>query len=183
MSRPDGIPIVGAIVAGDVLDLFEHIADESIDLIIADPPYYDIAAESWDRQWESLEAWARWCLAWGSEIYRVLKPAGSAYIFGDDKNIAHMQVKFDILKWRLINNIVWNKTNYTMRKSGPADLRSYQIQAEERILFYGKDQDFKTFGQIVTPMAAASMAHYLRKLGAFFKRKKMKGRHRKTLLY
>ena len=150
------------VVTGDARELAKRLPDESVDLIICDPPYFRIANKEWDKQWKSIQEYADWCLAWGKEACRVLKKNGSAYIFGDDKNIAYVQVKLDTLDWGLINNIVWSKTNYTMRKASPDALRSYQVQAEERILFYGKDITFPSFSEIVNPQAATPMGEYLR---------------------
>lgn len=150
------------IVQGDCLELMKELPDESVDLIIADPPYYRTADAEWDKSWKSIHDWAVWCYEWGKEAQRVLKNNGSLYVFGDDKNIAYLQVKFDGLEWGLINHIVWSKTNYTMLKASPDALRSYQIQGEEHILFYGKDITFPSFSEIRNPQAAQPMAEYLR---------------------
>lgn len=127
------------IVTGDARELAKRIPDESVDLVIADPPYFEITSSLWDSQWASRDAWADWCLEWASEIVRVLKPNGSAYIFGDDKNIAYMQVRLDTLAWGLVNALTWVKSNYTQLKSNPDALRCFRVQGEERILFYAKD--------------------------------------------
>jgi len=149
------------IVTGDARELTKRIPDESIDLIIADPPYFRIANEEWDNQWETIEDWADWCLSWGKESNRILASNGSAYIYGDNHNLAYLQVRFDKLDWSLLNLIIWSKTNYTMLKASPDVLRTYQVQAEEHILFYGKDK-LPGFGTTASQQSAIPMGEYLR---------------------
>ena len=37
---------------GDCLDVMADMADNSVDVILTDPPYFKVKAEWWDRQWE-----------------------------------------------------------------------------------------------------------------------------------
>ncbi len=147
---------------GDCLEVMKGMEAGSVDCVITDPPYFRTVSEDWDNQWEDIYKWAKWCGNWGKATCELLTDIGSAYIFGDDKNIAYMQVEFDRLDWGLINNIVWSKTNYTGLKADPMALRSYAVQAEERILFYGKDISFPSFSQTIAPLAGRKMGDYLR---------------------
>lgn len=147
---------------GDCLEIMKTMEVGSVDCVIADPPYFRIANEDWDAQWKDIYDWASWCNDWGKLACNVLSDIGSGYIFGDDKNIAYMQVELDKLNWGLINNIVWSKTNYTGLKADPMALRSYRVQAEERVLFYGRDITFPSFSQTITPIASRKMGDYLR---------------------
>ena len=153
---------LNTIITGDARELAKAIPDESVDLIIADPPYYRVADVDWDKQWKTIDEWADWCLDWGREACRILKPNGSIYIYGNNKNLAYLQVRFDKLEWMLINLIIWSKTNYTMLKASPDALRSYQVQAEEHILFYGNDK-LPGFGTVASQQAGTPMGEYLRK--------------------
>ena len=147
---------------GDALELLRGLPDGCVDLCIADPPYYRVAGKEWDRQWRSMEEWAEWCLEWGREVVRVLRDCGSCFVFGDDKNVAYVQVRLDGLDWGLLNVIVWAKSNYTMLKADSEALRSFAVEGEERILFYGKDIGFPSFSEVRNPKAAQPMAQYLR---------------------
>ena len=147
---------------GDCLDVMRGMDAGSVDAVVTDPPYFEIASEDWDKQWDGINEWAQWCTLWGHELCRILKDSGSALIFGDDKHIAYMQVALDKLEWGLLNNIVWSKTNYTALKASPEALRSFAVQAEERILYYGRDISFPSFSEIRNPKAAQPMAKYMR---------------------
>ena len=39
----------------DCLDGFKNVPDESVDLIIADPPYFKVVGEKWDYLWRTEE--------------------------------------------------------------------------------------------------------------------------------
>lgn len=43
------------IICGDSLEVLPTIADNSVSLIVVDPPYFRVKSEDWDRQWSSAE--------------------------------------------------------------------------------------------------------------------------------
>jgi site-specific DNA-methyltransferase (adenine-specific) len=101
----------GELWVADVADLFGRLADASVDLVIADPPYA-IAKQDWD-EFESLEAYLAWCDGWLAEVHRVLAPGGSAYVCGFSEVLAEVKARsakrFDGCRW-----LVWayrNKAN------------------------------------------------------------------------
>jgi len=118
----------------DCLQGMESIEDNSIDLVIWDPPYYKIKDVEWDNQWDTLHDYLMWLFNIGYDIKRIMKNSGSLYIFGDEKIIAHIQVMFD-KHFTLINNLVWYKRN-NMPIKFAKNCRSY-ANMSERILFYG----------------------------------------------
>ena len=154
------------IICGKVQDVLFEIKTESVNLVVADPPYFKVMMNDhkgdkyeWDNQWHSFDEYLMWCQSWLSDIYRILKKNGSAYIFGDDKNIAHIQVLADKRKWCLINNIVWYKVN-NMPIKGWNKFRCF-APVTERILFYGKEQDMLQYD---TEGTFESIRNYLIKL-------------------
>src|SRR5580704_12432995 len=76
----------GELWVADVADLLGRLADDSVDLVIADPPYA-IAKQEWD-EFASLEAYLVWCDGWLAEVRRVLAPGGSAYVCGFSEILA-----------------------------------------------------------------------------------------------
>jgi len=81
----------GTLWRADVLELLASLEDESVDLVVTDPPYA-IAKESWD-EFESLEEYVGWCDEWLAEVERVLKPAGSAYVCGFSEILADVKAR------------------------------------------------------------------------------------------
>lgn len=37
----------------DCLEYMRTLPNESVDLIIADPPYFQVVKETWDNQWQT----------------------------------------------------------------------------------------------------------------------------------
>jgi len=73
----------GRLIVGDALEILPTFRDSKFQLIIADPPYFQVLLdESWDNVWPSSEAYVEWTLKWVRECKRVLRPDGLLYIFG-----------------------------------------------------------------------------------------------------
>jgi adenine-specific DNA-methyltransferase len=118
--------------------LDNDLPDKSVQLIIADPPYYKTKGD-FDFIWETFEDYLvdveKWCL----ECKRILADNGTLLWYGGSKNIAYAQVIFD-KHFNLINNLTWNKGSFMGLEESDL-LRSF-APCTERILFYGsKAQD------------------------------------------
>ena len=61
----------------DAVDCMRQIPDNSIQLIIADPPY-NINKATWDK----IKDYTNWAAKWIEESYRILKLTGNLVIFG-----------------------------------------------------------------------------------------------------
>ena len=104
-----------AIIIGDCLDVLGRLPDESIQLIVCDPPY-NIRMAGWD----SHQNYVAWASTWLREAERVLAPRGSLAIFGglQFQGEAGSGDLLDIMSYmrtssrmRLVNLIVWNYPN------------------------------------------------------------------------
>ena len=71
----------------DCLEYLGTLDDNSIDLIIADPPYYRVVKDEWDHQWKSQAQYDDWCNRWVTEISRVSKYSASLWLFGYTRNV------------------------------------------------------------------------------------------------
>ena len=60
-------------VKSDCLDYLKALKENSIDLIITDPPYYIgfDGGKGWDSQWENEKEYLSWCSKWVKECVRV----------------------------------------------------------------------------------------------------------------
>jgi len=81
----------------DCLKLLNSIPDNSIDLVVVDPPYYQVIKEKWDNQWDSEEDYLLWCKAWTQECFRVLKPKRCFYVWGTTKTDTFLKYKLNVL--------------------------------------------------------------------------------------
>lgn len=109
-SRPSKLvhPYLNQIVNLDALEGIRQLDDQSIDLVIADPPYglgKDYGNDS-DRQ--ETAAFLAWTQQWLDLVIPKLKPTGSLYIFTTWR---HSPEIFSLLKTRLLmlNEIIWDR--------------------------------------------------------------------------
>lgn len=66
----------------DCLKTLSKIQSESIDLIIADPPYFQIYGKFDFGIFENKEDYLNWCQRWLVESSRVLKKDGTVMLWG-----------------------------------------------------------------------------------------------------
>lgn len=92
----------------DALSLLAKLPDDSVDLIATDPPYYKVKGDSWDNQWRNPTEFFHWLDTILAEYHRVLKPAGSLYLFAGP----HLATRVELAvaaRFNLLNHIVWRK--------------------------------------------------------------------------
>lgn len=111
-----------------------QLEDKSVQLIIADPPYFEVKGE-FDFVWDSFNDYLKDVEKWAVECKRVLADNGSLFWYGDAKKIAYSQIIFDKY-FNLLNNIVWQNTNQS--KQSMVNVSGYRSfpPLTERILFY-----------------------------------------------
>lgn len=114
------------LILGDCLTVLPTLADNSINLIVTDPPYYCVKDLPWDRQWDTPAAFLKWMDRVLEQFYRVLKPNGSLYLFASPKMAARVEVLTG--QWfEVLNRIVWAKPRFSTKAEmfRKGDLRLY----------------------------------------------------------
>jgi len=81
----------------DCLDFLKTLEDNSVDLIINDPPYFEIVKNEWDNQWSSEREYLDWCKEWTTECVRVLKPERMMCVWGTTKTDTFLKYKLEAL--------------------------------------------------------------------------------------
>lgn len=98
----------------DCIKALKKIPDESIQLILIDPPYnLDLA------DWDTYENYMEWAGTWLDEAYRVLSKSGSLVIFGgtqfrNERSGDLTEIIYHCrhnTKWKLVNTIIWYYKN------------------------------------------------------------------------
>lgn len=87
------------LVNQDCLSYIKTLPDNSIDLVLTDPPYFigfDGGA-GWDSQWETEQEYLDWCEQWTRECVRVLKPNRMLIVWGTLKTDTFLKYKLDVL--------------------------------------------------------------------------------------
>jgi len=118
--------------------LDNNLPDKCANLIIADPPYFEVKGD-FDFIWKSFDDYLKDVEKWAIECKRLLAENGTLYWFGGSKRIAYTQIIFDKY-FGLVNNLVWEKAEADglFGSTGSEQLRSYP-NSTERILMYSND--------------------------------------------
>ena len=66
------------LINADCLHFIQSLPDDSIDLIVTDPPYFKVKPNGWDNQWKGDEDY--WCFM-AAHIGRVYKFCLGQYIW------------------------------------------------------------------------------------------------------
>ena len=61
------------IIHGDSLKAMAKLPAASVQLVVADPPYFQVLNQEWDQQWARARAYLDWSLAWLEQAMRVLR--------------------------------------------------------------------------------------------------------------
>ena len=93
---------------GDCLEVLEHIPEESIDLVFADPPY-NIGKQfgTFFDTWPSDDAYAEWCFGWLELCIRKLKPSGSMYVMTSTQAMPHVDIWLR-KRMTILSRIIWH---------------------------------------------------------------------------
>ncbi|MCS2168057.1 DNA-methyltransferase [Scandinavium manionii] len=121
------------LINADCLHYLATLPDDSIDLIVTDPPYFKVKPNGWDNQWKGDEDYLRWldgCLA---EFWRVLKPNGSIYLFSGHRLASDIELMMRE-RFNILSHIIWAKPSGRWNGCNKESLRAY-FPATERILF------------------------------------------------
>ena len=95
------------ILLEDCIEGMGKLLDNSVDIIICDPPY-NIGKDFGNNKYKkSIEEYLSWCDKWIKQCIRILKPAGTLYIYGFSEILAFIRVRIPInVRW-----IIWHYTN------------------------------------------------------------------------
>ena len=128
------------IIFGDALEgLRTEVADNSVDLIFADPPY-NIGKNfnGHKDKWATEEDYLSWCYKWLDLCIQKMKPNGSFYVM----TATQFMPFFDIYlrkKLDILSRLVW------YYDSSGVQAKKYYGSMYEPILFCVKDKDNYTF--------------------------------------
>lgn len=122
-----------------IIALNDEIADESIDLIFADPPY-NIGKNfaGCKDKWETDEAYLKWCYEWLNLCVKKLKSSGAFYVMTSTQFMPYFDI-FLRKKLTILSRLVWSYD------SSGVQAKRYFGSMYEPILFCVKDKNNYTF--------------------------------------
>lgn len=143
----------------DCLELLKSIPDESVQLILIDPPYnLDLA------EWDTFDNYISWASKWIDESYRVLSKSGSMVIFGGTQ--FQGEKSGDLIeiihycrhhtKFRLVNTVVW------YYKNGMSAHRYFANRHEEAIWLTKTDKYYFDLDSVRVPYGEKELQEALK---------------------
>jgi site-specific DNA-methyltransferase (adenine-specific) len=113
------------------------LPDKSVQLIIADPPYFEVKGD-FDFIWKSFDNYLAEVEKWAKECKRILADNGTLFWYGSAKRIAYSQILLDKY-FNLENSMVWRKIDSMQYQYYSPDIaRSFNTH-NERILMYSNE--------------------------------------------
>jgi site-specific DNA-methyltransferase (adenine-specific) len=112
------------------------IPEKSINLIISDPPYFEVKGD-FDFVWKNFDEYLEFMEGQAKLYKRVLAENGSLFVYGHAKRIAYIQVIFDKY-FNLENSLVWRKVQCQTMRQDFEQSRCF-APITERILFYSNE--------------------------------------------
>ena len=162
MVKKMGRSIMPHYEQGEADTVMRRIEDESIDCIVTTPPYWRRRSQGTESiTARTMEEFIDGIVQTMAQAWRVLKPQGSLWInMGDDTTDGFVQgipwrivlAMIDQQGWRLVNEVVWNKT--TTSPQGSQDhlrkVHEFMFHLVKTDDFYYNDEDLRhTFALIV----------------------------------
>ena len=120
----------------------EKIEDESIDLIIADPPYFKVVGEKWDYKWRTEEDYIEWSKEWLSESSRVLRKGGSFYLFGYFRMLSRLLPILEEYGLELRQQLIINKGMQAVSGRATKNYKMFPNVTESIIFLYKDSKPF-----------------------------------------
>lgn len=119
----------------DCLITMSKIDSNTIDLVVLDPPY-NVNAANWDK----IDNYLSWMKNVLSECFRILKPSGSLYLWGMNKNNDFLRLKLwiddNFSNYEFKNWIVWVHEVKIHKK-----LSDRFLNKHEDLLFYAGEHN------------------------------------------
>lgn len=103
----------------DCIEGLKYIRDNTIDLVITDPPFaieFKAQRNNYNRTASRVlegyneiprEKYFEFTIQWMKEIYRVLKESGSMYVFSGWNNLKDILIAIDEIGFVTVNHIIW----------------------------------------------------------------------------
>jgi len=108
------------LIRGDCIEEMKKLPDESVDLVITDPPFNIGKDYGVYKDRKNFDEYIEWCKQWLKECIRLLKPHGSLYLFNFPENNAFILpfIKENMnfkrwMTWHYPTNTGHSKTNFT----------------------------------------------------------------------
>jgi modification methylase len=141
--------VVNQILCGDTLSILPQMAEHSVDLVFADPPYnlqlqqelwrpnltqVDAVDDEWD-QFDNFDAYDAFTQAWLSGVRHAMKETATIWVSGTYHNIFRVGAIMQDLGFWLLNTITWYKPN------AMPNFRGIRLKNDVEFVIWAKKSD------------------------------------------
>lgn len=123
----------------DVLNTISNLNDNSIDLIVADPPYFQVYGEFDFGAFKTEKDYVEWCKLWLFEAKRVLKPGGTLILWG---SVGKRQITFARLAIMIEDEEIFVRQNWITQRNtrGIGSAKNYMSAREDMLFLTNSDK-------------------------------------------
>ena len=126
----------------DCLEFLSSLDDNTVDLLIEDPPYYRVVKDKWDNQWFTVEEYYEWCKQWIYELGRVAKWNCSFWLFGYPQQLCKLLPVIEEAGFTFRQQIVVNKGMQAVAGRTSDKLKMYPTATESIFFFHYEARDY-----------------------------------------
>jgi len=129
------------LVNADCNNYLDTLPKKCGDLFIIDPPYYKVVQQEWDRQWETLDDYIKWCSVWLDKVNSVAKDDSILYLFGYSYQLMKLLPIIEKLGYNLRQPIIIDKGLQSIAGRKFLEKNRFPI-VTEYIFFYMKGNPY-----------------------------------------
>lgn len=145
-KKKSNILPLNKIICGDAIKEIRKLPSNSVDLVIADPPYWKVINEKWDYQWRTENDYINWTKQWIKEIARVIKKTGLFYLFGYFRTLAYLLAEIERENFSLRQQIIINKGIKAISGRATKNYKMFPNVTESILFFnYNHQPEIKRF--------------------------------------
>jgi adenine-specific DNA-methyltransferase len=146
---------------GRAEDVLPALTPGSVDVLLTDPPYFNVKDEDWDRQWKQRDHF----LSWLGDILDAAAPAltaaASAWVFAGPLMATAVEREVVEPRLRVLNSIRWVKEQGWHQKAEIEAQRRYLTPWEAVILAERRDDAYSEEMRLLHMRVFAPIGAYL----------------------
>ena len=155
---------MSVVALGDSLEMLRSLPDESVSLILCDPPYHSTHKANifGDKAFTRDQHFLEWIVLYAEEWRRILRASGTLYVFCSSRMSSRLDVSLSEL-FLPVSNITWTKPNDPGYDGWKGKMKKESLRQwyphSERILAFGQGTYGDHMAARETPLSS-----YLRSL-------------------
>jgi adenine-specific DNA-methyltransferase len=148
---------------GDCEDVLPSLTPGSVDVLLTDPPYFNVKDEDWDRQWKRRSDFLDWLGGILDAAAPSLTPSATAWVFAGPLMATTVEREVIEPRFRVLNSIRWVKEHGWHQKAEAEAQRRYLTPWEAVILAEPRAEAYETACANLRKQVFAPLGQYLQR--------------------